>query len=411
MEKHNTPDALDRALTDLYRTDVPDGYRAAWRAAVAQEEETQMKQTHAKRSLWRVALPVAAALVLVIGAISAGNLIPAAVNDSLSPAAAPYPKQVYATSAPANIAADETASYEARSSLAMMAPSGGVTFDYAGSAQNDAAAAGGTDTAVSGEKIVRTADLTIATTAFDADIAAVDALVTQTGGYVASVNLYGEASGRMDRVAYYSLRIPSDQLEPFLTGLEGIGRVTSRSETATDKTTEYADTQMRLKTQQEKMSRLQALLSQAENVSDLLEIENEIANTQYQLDQLESSLRTIDRDVSNSEVSLTVQEQSPGQTAQTVELTLWQRLGSGFEASLRGLAAFLQNVLVFLAMALPALAVLAVLGLAIGLAVRARRRRLPPEPPAYSAAPTPPAEPAEDAGPAEDNPSPTDRSK
>ena len=47
MEKHHVPDALDRALTDLYRTDVPDGYRAAWRAAVAREEASRMKQTHA----------------------------------------------------------------------------------------------------------------------------------------------------------------------------------------------------------------------------------------------------------------------------------------------------------------------------------------------------------------------------
>lgn len=405
MEKQNATDALDRALTDLYRTDVPDGYRAAWRVAIAREEESRMKQTQTRRSLRRVALPVAAALLLVIGALSAGNLIPTVLNDSLSPAGAPYANQVSATSAPSDYVTEETASYEARSSLAMMAPAGGAQYDFAGSAQNDASEASGTDEAVSGEKIVRTADLTIATITFDDDIAAVSALVTQTGGYVASVNLYGEASERMDRLAYYSLRIPSGQLDTFLTGLEGIGRITSRSETATDKTTQYADTQMRLKTQQEKLSRLQALLSEAKDVSDLLEIENEIANTQYQLDQLESSLRTIDRDVDNSEVSLTVQEQSPVKTAQTVELTLWQRLGSGFEASLRGLAAFLQNVLVFLAMALPVLAVLAVLGLAIGLVVRARRRRLPPEPPAYGAEPpAAPAGPAEDAKTAEENP-------
>ena len=45
MEKQSKPDALDRALTDLYRTDIPDGYRAAWRAAVQREEQTAMKKS------------------------------------------------------------------------------------------------------------------------------------------------------------------------------------------------------------------------------------------------------------------------------------------------------------------------------------------------------------------------------
>ena len=70
MEKQNRPDALDRALTDLYRADVPQGYRAAWRAAVQREELPPMKQKQPlhKKPLWRVALPIAAALVLVFGA-------------------------------------------------------------------------------------------------------------------------------------------------------------------------------------------------------------------------------------------------------------------------------------------------------------------------------------------------------
>ena len=37
MEKRPDSDQLDRALTDLYRTDIPEGYRAAWREAVARE--------------------------------------------------------------------------------------------------------------------------------------------------------------------------------------------------------------------------------------------------------------------------------------------------------------------------------------------------------------------------------------
>ena len=139
-------------------------------------------------------------------------------------------------------------------------------------------------------------------------------------------------------------------------------------------TTQYADTSMRLTTQQNKMTRLQELLKQATDTSDLLEIETAIADTQYQIDQLESSLRTIDRDVDRSSVSITLQEESAGETAQVTELTLWQRLSSGFTASIKGLGEFLQNLLVFLAMALPVLVPLTIVGVAFGLWKRARRR-------------------------------------
>lgn len=241
-----------------------------------------------------------------------------------------------------------------------------------GSTADTAADAGSGTVAASGVKIVRTADLTLATTAFDADTEALQTLTTQLGGYIASVSINGEASSRMDRVAYYSLRIPSDKLDAFLKGAGAIGRVTARSETATDQTTQYADTQLRLTTQQAKMTRLQELLKQAADVSDLLDIENEIADTQYQLDQLESSLRTIDRNVQNSDVSVTLYEESAGETAQAVELTLWQRLGSGLSASLKAIGVFMQNLLVFIVMALPVLVPLAAL---IALVVWLARKR------------------------------------
>ncbi|MCE5342656.1 MAG: DUF4349 domain-containing protein [Eubacteriales bacterium] len=376
MEKHTESDTLDRALTDLYRCeDIPEGCRADWRAAVKREERQSM-QTHRKsKPFLRVALPLAAALVLVIGALSAGNLIPTIVSSSPSPVPAPKTQTSYGTGDYVTnavlyendmAAAPATGSESARNTL----------YSSAGSTATDTLSEdmGSDGSVTSSTKIVRTADLTIASTDYDADTQALTKLTESLGGYVASISLNGEASERKDRVAYYSLRIPSDQLDAFLNGLGSIGRITGRYETATDMTTQYSDSQMRLTTQQDKMKRLRELIVQAADVSDLLEIENEIANTQYQIDSLESSLLTIDRDVDNSQVSVSIQEQSSGDTAQTVELTLWQRLQSGFAASIEGLGRFTQNLLVFLAMLLPVLVPIALILLVVKLALRARRR-------------------------------------
>ena len=89
MEKQPKPDALDRALTDLYRSDIPTAYRANWRTAVQREERQTMQKHRQTKTFWRIALPAAAALVLVVGALSAGNLIPTITYETLNGAPAP----------------------------------------------------------------------------------------------------------------------------------------------------------------------------------------------------------------------------------------------------------------------------------------------------------------------------------
>lgn len=349
-----------------------------------------MKQPTRKHPVWRVALPIAAALVLVFGAITAGNLIPTVVTDTLYSAPAPQPNAARKAAVGTPYAATESEAsganptdYAALSSLGMVPSDNSIqlTDSQTGEAFGGGSASSGTDTqaapsgTVTAAKVVRTVDLTIATTTFDADSDAITKLALSTGGYIANVSVNGEASDRMDRTAYYSLRIPSAQLDSFLAGLADVGRVTYRNETSTDMTTQYSDTSTRLKTQQDKMTRLQELMKQAIDVSDLLEIESEIADTQYEIDTLQSSLLTIDRDVDKSSVTLTLQEQSAGDTAKTVELSLWQRIAGGFTASIRATGTFLQNLLVFLVMILPALAVIALVAAIATPLLRARRRR------------------------------------
>jgi hypothetical protein len=234
------------------------------------------------------------------------------------------------------------------------------------------------DTGASQEKkIVRTADITLATAAFDADQQAVREKVAAMGGYVQSISQYEATTWQPQRTVYFTLRIPTERLDEFLSGVSGIGRVASRSENTQDMTVQYSDTSLRLLTQQEKMKRLQELLVKAENVADLLEIETEIANTQYEIDSYETSLRSIDREVQQSLVNLTLVEETPAQSAAQDGVSLGQRLADGLAASLEGTVRFFQNMLVFLVMAMPAILLIAVAGLAVWLIVRRKRRGYP----------------------------------
>ena len=373
-EPHRTPeaDALEHALTALYQkdADLPRGYAEAWRGAIRREERNNMKKQPGR--FWKAALPVAAALVLVIGALSVndGALSPSVTrSDSAASRSASYA----AKSSGENTSGIESASDEAMP-MAMYSVNSSMDSGMMAGGATDATA-DAASVLPAGAKLVRTADLTLTTGQFDGDQQRLLAQVASVGGYVESSYVTGDVASNRPRRGSYTLRVPSARLDEFLAYAEGLARVTNRSETATDMTTQYADSQTRLQTQQTKMERLQALLAQATQMSDIIELESAIADTQYQLDWYQTQLKQIDNQVDLSAVTVTLNEESTVGAAQAEELPLGERIRKGFESSIRGLGRFFQNMLVFVVMASPVLAGACVLGVIVWLLVRAKRRK------------------------------------
>ncbi len=358
-------EAIDRALADLYRAPVPESFGPGWRAAIRREENERMNMKK-KSGFWKAALPIAAALALVVGTLATGDWGALAPQANTSAARTTEKVSVARSAGPSNsLVTQESTSYAMDKGVSAMDFAGGGTGDIAAATANS-------DT----RKLVRTASLRLATAEFERVSAAVRELAESLGGYVESMDEYSGSGGA--RVIEYALRVPSDKLDSFLTGAEGLARVTSRSESATDMSTQYADTALRLQTQRDKLERLRELMKQATEVSDLLEIENAMADAQYQIDAYESALRSIDRRVEDSQVSVRLTEETPADAAQAEELTLGDRLANGLSASLKAVGLFLQNLAVFAVMCLPALIPLAAAAVIVWLIVRARRKHKQP---------------------------------
>lgn len=219
-------------------------------------------------------------------------------------------------------------------------------------------------------KIVRTANLTIRTRAFEeAQQTIMDAL-DDVGGYAENLYESGEVG---DRRTELTLRVPSARLDIFLTAISGAGRVTSRTESAVDKTTQYQDNAARLGTLYQKRERLEAMLQKADIMADLIEIESAIADTQYEIDRYETYQRGIDKQVDMSTVNVTLREEKP--TVAVEDESLWQRMKSGFLASVEGMGEFLQGLSVFLISAIPVVVPLAIVVFVIVKARKARKAR------------------------------------
>lgn len=369
--RNPSDDALERALGLLYSTEEPPaGFDAAWRAAVRREESMQMKtKPQPARRFWRTAIPALAAVVLIAGSLWTGAQRLDAPQTENELAAAPAAYDTGGVSRAAKGGAGLNGLSLSSGQSAGTASDEAVE-PSAYQTEGDGAPAGETR-----QKLVRTADLTIRSVAFDADVESVQALLQELDGYVESLYQYGDEQNDRTRAISLSMRVPSEKLDLFLAGMEGIGRVTDRSESTTDMTVQYADNEARLNTLYEKRTRLNELLKQAETVGDLVEIESAISDTQYQIDSYETSQRGIDRRVEMSAVSVTVMEETPAESAAAEDRSLGARISAGFSASLKWLGEFFRNMLVFIVMILPVLAPLAVVALIIWLAVRRRRQR------------------------------------
>ena len=355
---------LEKSLKDYYFSgEVPESFEKGWRKAVQGEERRPMKGKNWSRILLKAGIPAAAALVLVVGAISVSNF------------------QTGSTRVSGEIPAVKTAAAYRSTGEEL---DGAVMMDYE-VAEEAAALSGSVDgTQLWGDtgtessqerKLVRTATLTLRSSAFEEDLSAVKALVTSLGGYLESFSQTGDTASGSLRRACLTIRIPAEQLDAFLGGAGEIGRVTERYESASDQTSIYYDNETRLATLRAKLTRLTEMMAEATDMSDIIEIEDAISETQYQIDSYETSQRTIDNSVSMSTVTLTLREEKQEEVAQDEQITLGERIGAAFSAGFRSVGTFGENLLVFLAISLPYLMLIALIGTAGVLLFRSRRKK------------------------------------
>lgn len=205
----------------------------------------------------------------------------------------------------------------------------------------------GTEDRLANAKMVYTASVEAETQDFDACTASLEELVEDLGGYLeyASTSSYGDGSRR----ASYTVRVPAGQFKGFLTSVGEISHVVSQDRNADNISERYYDTESRLETQKTKMDRLQMLLSKAENMEDIIDLENAISETEYQIEQLTGSLRHYDSLVDFATVEIGLREVLRLSAVEEAPPTFGRQLGSAFTEGLRSFGDFLQGVAIFLA--------------------------------------------------------------
>ncbi|MCL1890640.1 MAG: DUF4349 domain-containing protein [Coriobacteriia bacterium] len=256
--------------------------------------------------------------------------------------------------------------------------------DFANAAEGagNTSPASTTGSVQTGRKITFWASIALNTKNFDADYKAIISMVNHSNGYVVSEDMddYSELYDRLrGRTATLKVRVPALGYDSFLDGLDGIGEIKNRAKRSQDLTAEYFDTEARIEMLEIRKERLMAYLVEAKDAKDIVEFERELSAVLSELDSYQSNKRHLDQIVDFSTVDISLTELITPETIGKDGERLGERASNAFAFSASGLGEFLQDVVVFLAGALPVIIFLLVVGVVLWLIVliviKARKKR------------------------------------
>jgi hypothetical protein len=243
-------------------------------------------------------------------------------------------------------------------------------------------------------KLIRNADLYMEATDLDQACANLEALVNELGGYFEYSNVYqGGYSSSSYRYASYTARIPKEEYDTFLGSLsdDSVCHLVSKSEDTKNVGQQYADIESHIEMLNTKLTRLNELLAQAENMEDIITLEDAITETEYDLAYYTSSRDSYDNLINYSTFTITIDEVTV--LTQVAEPTFGSRMKTALVSGFQSFGAGCQELLIFLTGQIPSLLVLAIIVVVIVALVRRNnrkkaQRRMPPPPPPQTNIPT-----------------------
>ena len=136
-------------------------------------------------------------------------------------------------------------------------------------------------------------------------------------GYIASDQEY-TAPGRTSNTLV--IRVPADNFDNLLReATAGVKKFDAREINVKDVTEEFLDIQARLKTKKELEARFLELLKKANTVTEVLEIEKQLAALRADIESVEGRLKYLENQVSLSTLTMTFYESTPVYTGVTAD--------------------------------------------------------------------------------------------
>lgn len=157
----------------------------------------------------------------------------------------------------------------------------------------------------------------------------------------------------------FSVKIPAKDFDNAMTSIGTFGKVKSRNIFTQDVTEQFYDLETRLETRKILQERLQEYLSNAKDIKDMIQIENELNNTISEIESMEGRMRRLSDQIEFSTISVTVD--LPYRT--TEQGFQWPEFGKEFRYFISNIvdffAGFILTILYIVIFGIPILAAIA----------------------------------------------------
>jgi len=230
------------------------------------------------------------------------------------------------------------------------------------------------------EHIIYTVNADIETLNFEESIAMVNTLMRRYDAFVESssvsgVNHAAQFHGwQTFRNAWFTIRVPVGNLNAMSSDLELIGNVTHLGNHAMNITSQFIDTQSRLNSLSIQEERLLDMLRVAEDVPDLIAIEERLGDVRHQIESLTTTINNWQSQINFSTLHLSINEVEIFTEQPLIHRTYWERIGDGFMATLRGIGNFFMSFFMWIIISAPVLLIIAAIVVAILIIVRRKIR-------------------------------------
>ena len=158
-----------------------------------------------------------------------------------------------------------------------------------------------------GRKLIRNVSMSIrlaSDTELQNAVGQLTSITNQFGGFIVNNDMSFDrnyAGGSL------TIQIPKDDVDRYLEAVRGTGyRITSINDSSRDVTSQYVDTEARIRVQQQKIENYQKYLESAENVTDTLEISDRLNEAIADMESYKSTMKALNEQIDYTEIRISI---------------------------------------------------------------------------------------------------------
>lgn len=222
------------------------------------------------------------------------------------------------------------------------------------------------------EKLVYRCNLEVETLDYAGTMKSIKEAIAQYDGVIQSENEtdssynwyyaeYSKTQGTMHN--YIEVRVPSKNYDSFVSALDGVGKITSKSTSIDNISQQYYDTTTQIEALKIQEKNLLEMMEQCDTIEDMLTVQERLTSVQYELNRLQTNKRYMDMDVAYSYVNIGIEEvmeyryeEEPVKTN-----TFLDRLENTIKSTVRGFLAFLEGLLFLMIRLIPFFAIVGII--------------------------------------------------